>query len=161
MFSHVNFFDKCEERLHKHEICFTLGRAASSGRSGKAMTQSGLSGRRVLVVEGESRIAMLVRDILEDMGCEVVTASRLGDARQKAASLAFDVALLDIDLDGQPSFRLADELAARGIPFVLATGYRASKIPPEFKQVPVLQKPFLRAELERVLLTALAAGEER
>lgn len=125
------------------------------------MTQSGLSGRRVLVVEGESRIAMLIRDTLEDMGCEVVAmASRLAEARQKATSLAFDVALLDINLDGQSSFSLADEFAARGLPFVLATGYRASRIPTEFKHVPILQKPFLRAELERVLLTALAACPE-
>lgn len=120
------------------------------------MTQSDLSGRRVLVVEDESRIAMLIRDTLEDLGCEVVAvASRLQDALQKAASLEFDVALLDVNLNGEPSYPVANELAARGVPFVLATGYGSSKIPAELKQAPVLQKPFLRAELERVLLAAL------
>lgn len=122
------------------------------------MTRSHLSGRRVLIVEGESRIAMLVRDTLEELGCEVVAiASRFQDALEKAAALAFDIALLDVNLDGRPSFAIANELVARGVPFVLATGYGASTIPAELKKVPVLEKPFLRAELERVLLAALAS----
>lgn len=122
------------------------------------MTKSDLRGRRVLVVEGESRIAMLIRDTLEDLGCEVVAiASRFQDALEKATGLVFDIALLDVNLGGQPSFAIASELAARGVPFVLATGYSSPTVPAELKQAPVLEKPFLRAELERVLLAALAS----
>lgn len=120
------------------------------------MTGSDLRGRRVLVVEDESRIAMLIRDTLEDLGCEVILASRLDDARTKADSLDFDVALLDVDLNGESSLPIATRFAARGVRFVLATGYGASTIPEELKHVPVLQKPFLRVELERALLAALA-----
>ena len=121
------------------------------------MTQSELSGRRVLVVEDESRIAMLIGDVLEDLGCEVVAlASRVDEALEKVASLDFEVALLDVNLNGEPSYPVADELAARGMPFVLATGYGAARIPAQLKHAPVLQKPFLRADLERALLTALA-----
>jgi CheY-like chemotaxis protein len=120
------------------------------------MTQSDLSGRRVLVVEDEPRIAMLIRDTLEDLGCQVVAiASRLQEACAKAATLEFDVALLDVDLKGEPSYPLANELVARGVPFVLATGYGAPAIPADLKDVPVLQKPFLRAELERMLRLSL------
>jgi CheY-like chemotaxis protein len=119
------------------------------------MSGSGLSGCRVLVVEDESRIAMLIRDTLEDLGCEVVAvASRLEEARKKASSLEFDVALLDVNLDGEPSFPIAYDLLARGVPCVLATGYGVSRIPADLKDIPVLQKPFLRAELERTLLRA-------
>lgn len=124
------------------------------------MTGSDLSGRRVLVVEDESRIAILIRDTLEDLGCEVVAfASRFEDAREKAKSLAVDIVLLDVNLGGEPSFPIASDLASRGVPFVLATGYGSPKIPEELKFAPVLQKPFLRAELQRALLTALFTKE--
>ncbi|HET8638403.1 MAG TPA: response regulator [Acidobacteriaceae bacterium] len=120
------------------------------------MTQSDLRGRRVLVVEDESRIAMLIRDTLEDLGCQVVAiASRLEEARARAASLEFDVALLDVDLHGEPGYPVADELAARDIPFVLVTGYGAPAVPADLEDAPSVQKPFLRAELERALRIAL------
>lgn len=120
------------------------------------MAKSDLGGHRVLVVEGESRIAMLIRDTLEDLGCKVVAmVSRLDDARTKAASLEFDIALLGVELSGESSFPMAHELAGRGTPLVLITGYGTTGIPSELKQVPVLQKPFRRVELERALLAAL------
>lgn len=124
------------------------------------MSGSGLSGRRVLIAEDESRVAMLMRDTLEGIGCEIVAvASRLHEARENIATLQFDVAILDVNLNGEPSFPLANELAERGLPFIFAAGYGESKIPPELKHAPVLQKPFLRAELERALLAALATRE--
>lgn len=120
------------------------------------MANTDLSGRRVLVVEDESRIAMLIRDTLEDMGCEVVaTAARFEDALQKATSLPFDVALLDVNLDGQPSYPIAQALADRGRAFVFATGYDTSNVPQALHNAPVLQKPFMRRDLERALRQAL------
>lgn len=121
-----------------------------------ALANTDLSGRRVLIVEDESRIAMLIRDTLEDLGCEVVaTASRFDDAWEKAMSLPFDVALLDVNLDGEPSYPIALELADRGRAFVFATGYGTSSLPQSLHDAPILQKPFMRCELERALRAAL------
>ncbi len=121
-----------------------------------AAAEPNLSGRRVLVVEDESRIAMLIRDTLEDIGCEVVgTATRFDDALEKAISLPFDVALLDVNLNGEPSYPIAQALAERGRAFVFATGYGTSNLPESLHDAPVLQKPFLRSDLERALRAAL------
>lgn len=121
------------------------------------LANTDLSGRRVLVVEDESRIAMLIRDTLEDMGCEVVaTAARFDDAWEKATSLPFDVALLDVNLDGETSYPIAEALAERGRAFVFATGYGTSNVPEALHNAPVLQKPFMRRDLERALQQALA-----
>ncbi|HEX6613998.1 MAG TPA: response regulator [Rhodanobacteraceae bacterium] len=121
------------------------------------MIESGLGGRRVLVVESESRIARRIRDTLEDLGCEVVAiASRLAEARARAGTLEFDIALLDLELNGESCLEIATDLSERGIPFVLTVGDGTTKIPPELKHAPVLPKPFLRSELERSLLVTLA-----
>lgn len=119
-------------------------------------TVHGLNGRRVLVVEDESRIAMLVHDFLEDMGCEVVgVAARFEDGLRKATSLTFDVAVLDVNLNGRTSYPIAQVLMDRGCAFIFATGYDASHVPPALDGAPVLHKPFMRRELERALRTAL------
>jgi DNA-binding response OmpR family regulator len=108
------------------------------------------------VVEDESRIAMLIRDTLEDMGCEVVaTAARFDDALEKAVSLRFDVALLDVNLNGESSYPIAQVLAERDRAFVFATGYGTSNLPEALHDAPVLQKPFMRRDLERALRAAL------
>ncbi|HEY3520844.1 MAG TPA: response regulator [Rhodanobacteraceae bacterium] len=117
---------------------------------------SGLAGCRVLVVEDEARIAALIGDTLEDIGCEVVaTATRFDDALDKATSLSFDVAVLDVDLNGRPSYPIAEALDERGRAFVFATGYGAAHLPSSLHGAPVLQKPFGRRDLERVLLEVL------
>ncbi|HEX7128679.1 MAG TPA: hypothetical protein VF217_01270 [Rhodanobacteraceae bacterium] len=120
------------------------------------MSESDLGGRRVLVVESEARVANRIRDTLEALGCEVVAvASRLADARAHAVALKFDIAMLDVELSPEPCLEIANDLSVRGIPFVLTVVDGATKIPPELKHAPVLQKPFLRFELERSLLVAL------
>jgi CheY-like chemotaxis protein len=116
-----------------------------------------LAGRRVLVIEDESMVMMLLQDMLEDIGCEVVdSASRLGEALAKAKSLTFDVAILDINLDGERTFPIAEVLAERGVRFVFATGYGVANLPPGLSGRPILQKPFQQQELERALRAALA-----
>jgi CheY-like chemotaxis protein len=116
-----------------------------------------LAGRRVLVIEDESMVMMLLQDMLEDIGCVVVgSASRLPEAIEKARSLTFDVAILDINLNGERTFPIAELLAERGLRFVFATGYGVANLPPGFDGRPVLQKPFQQSELERVLRAALA-----
>src|SRR5579872_120478 len=95
---------------------------------------------------------MFIEDVLVDMGCTVVgVASRFEDAMHKARTFSFDVAILDVNLDGQQTFPIAEALVQRGTPFVFATGYGAATLPAQMQGVPVLQKPFKPEELERVL----------
>lgn len=102
-----------------------------------------LSERRVLVVEDEALVAMLVEDALLDAGASVI-----GPAATVAEALALleretpDAAVLDLNLAGETSTPVADALAARGVPFVVATGYGADGLPPGHASVPVLAKPY-------------------
>jgi CheY-like chemotaxis protein len=117
-----------------------------------------LVGRRIFVVEDESVITMLLQDMFEELRYEVVNlASRFQDALDKAKTLSFEVAILDVNLNGQRTFAIAEALTERGLPFVFATGYGAAAVPENFRDAPVLQKPFRLADLERAVRTALAA----
>lgn len=114
-----------------------------------------LSGVRVLVVEDEAMVSMLVEEFLEELGCEVTgIASRLDEALEKAGSLTLDLALLDVNLAGRLSYPVADLLLARGIPVVFVTGYGAAALPEALHGVPVLSKPFRRNQLAAALQAA-------
>lgn len=116
-----------------------------------------LHGKRVLIVEDEARVAMMLELLLDDMGCEVAgMATRLDDAIAKAGALEFDVALLDVNLDGESSYPVAEAIAGRGLGFVFATGYGADRLPASMRNRPVLQKPYRLRDLERALAAALA-----
>ena len=118
--------------------------------------KNGLAGRRVFIVEDESMISMLLQDNLADIGCEVAgTAFRYPDALAKSKSLSFEIAILDVNLNGQFTFPIADILTERGLPFVFSTGYGGTRIPAPFQKAPVLQKPFQQQDLERALRAAL------
>jgi light-regulated signal transduction histidine kinase (bacteriophytochrome)/CheY-like chemotaxis protein len=99
---------------------------------------------RVLLVEDSGLVALQLQCLLEEAGCEVVgPASRVASALKLAVTKAIDAAVLDVDLDGTPSWDVADALTARSIPFMLATGYSADDALPErFRFVPKLLKPF-------------------
>jgi len=121
-----------------------------------ALDAKNFAGLRVLVIEDESMVAMLLEDTLAEIGCEVIgIASRFDDAVAKAKSLAFDIAILDVNLNGRKAFSIADLLAERGVAFVVATGYSAISLPASLQRAPVLQKPFRRRDLERALRAAL------
>ena len=127
------------------------------------MTEHRLSGVRVLLVEDEALVAMLVADLLHDDGAEVLgPAESVSDALEllagNAAEAAPHVAVLDMNLGGDPCDPIADALAAREIPFVLATGYDADALPERFAAVPVVGKPFETEELVRVLAELLGRG---
>jgi CheY-like chemotaxis protein len=108
--------------------------------------------RRVLVVDDEVLIAMLLGDMLEDLGCEVVgPALHLDMAIAMARDETFDWAILDISLEGTPSFPVAEVLRARNAPFVFASGYGAASVGSGFEDVPVIQKPFTIAQLSEAL----------
>ena len=121
--------------------------------------RTGIQGLRVLIVEDESLVSMLIEDTLADIGCTVVgVASRLDEALRKVSSLAFDLAILDVNLNGSETSPVAEALGKRGTPFILATGYGPGGIPESFKGAPILAKPFGQSDLERVLAAALASA---
>lgn len=111
-----------------------------------------LKGLRVLVVEDEMMVSMLIEDMLSDMGCDVVgPASRLDEAMELAQAGGIDCAVLDVNLGGQPIFPVADLLRERGCPFAFATGYGDAGLRDADRGTPVLQKPFREGDLARVL----------
>jgi len=113
--------------------------------------------RRILLVEDETMIAMMVEDFLVDLGWEVIVlAGTLDRALAMARDADIDAAILDVNLRGQDSFAAADILSERKIPFVFASGYGVDVIDDRFRGVPTLTKPFQRDELERALGRAMA-----
>lgn len=111
-----------------------------------------LNGLRVLVVEDEMLVSMLVEDMLMDFGCTVVgPAPDLEEAMALAKTADIDAALLDVNLAGKPIFPVADALKARGVPFAFASGYGQAGLAEGHRDAPVLQKPFRQSDLERAL----------
>jgi len=107
---------------------------------------------RFLVVEDEALVSMLIEDMLTDMGHDVVTVvSRIEDACDVAHAGDFDAAILDVNLNGRPSFPVADILTQRGIPFAFATGYGAKGLEGKFRTVPTIAKPFIATDLQSLI----------
>jgi CheY-like chemotaxis protein len=118
-----------------------------------------LDGCRVLIVEDDAMISMMLQDLLEDMGCSVVgVASRLEEAQRKGEAGGFDVALLDVNLRGEHTFPLAESMLERRQPFVLTTGYATTILPDPLRRATLLQKPYRRQDLERALWDAMHGG---
>lgn len=119
-----------------------------------------LKGRRILVVEDESLVAMLLETILEDMGClPVGPASTVDEALRAAqADPAPDLALLDVNVAGQKVFPVAEALRERGVPIVFSTGYGEGGLPEAWRGHVTLQKPFTEAAVRDALDRALAAA---
>jgi CheY-like chemotaxis protein len=113
--------------------------------------------RRILIIEDEVLIGMLLEDMLGDLGYEVAgTAARIEDALALARDARADAAILDINLNGAEVYPVADILAGRGIPFVFATGYGESGVPASYQQHPTMQKPFRQETLEGELASLFA-----
>lgn len=111
-----------------------------------------LQGKKVLIVEDEALIAMLFEDMLSDFGCDVVgPAMNVRQAMEVARSAAIDVAVLDVNLNGESSFPVATLLETRGVPFVFSSGYGANGLPPEWQDRPTLPKPFTSDQVADVL----------
>jgi CheY-like chemotaxis protein len=107
---------------------------------------------RVLLVEDEAIIMILMEDLLEELGCEVVaTAGQLDDAVAAARTGRFDLAFLDVNLRGVPVYPVADVLRARAIPFAFVTGYGTTGVATAHAEAPILQKPFQSRDLATVL----------
>jgi CheY-like chemotaxis protein len=110
---------------------------------------------RVFVVEDEVMIRMLLEDMLADLGYEIVaSAGGLEEAVGLARNADVDVAILDVNLNGNAVYPVAEILAARGVPFVFSTGYGERGMPEPYRDRPTLQKPFQLENLDRALATA-------
>ena len=133
--------------------------AESAAGAAERMTAKGLAGTRVLVLEDETLVSMMVEDMLADLACEVIGPfARLDQAIEAVSQMdaAPDVALLDVNLGRQQSFPLAEILRDKGIPFVFTTGYDDSGIPSEWRDRPALRKPFMLHHMKDALEKALA-----
>ncbi|MCA1660885.1 MAG: response regulator [Novosphingobium sp.] len=121
------------------------------------MDEQLLSGKRVLVIEDEMLVLMAIEDMLSDLGCTAITvAGNLEKALNLIATQAFDVATLDINLNGQRSYPAAQALSDAGVPFAFSTGYGEHGVGEGYQSRPVLNKPFTRPQLMTVLSVLLA-----
>lgn len=126
------------------------------------MSTNDLNGVRVLLVEDQMIVALQIEDMLRAVGCEVVgPVGTLQAAITLAQAEALDVALLDINLDGEKVYPTAEELQARGIPFILASGYGESTLPEKWRDQPRLSKPFRREQLEQLLRSVISRSRCR
>ena len=135
------------------------GATRESFRREQAMNDSAQAQPRVLVVEDEYLIRMLLEDMLADLGYAVAAAvGTVTEASALAANGDFSAAILDVNLDGQEIFPVADILKERGLPFVFVTGYGERSLPEPYRDRPALQKPFQAEQLEAALGGLLASA---
>lgn len=121
-----------------------------------SQTDARLKGLRVSVVEDETLVAILLEDMLVELGCEVLwTAHRVGKALDLVARSTPDAAVLDVNIAGDEVYPVAQALAARNIPFVFTTGYGTRGLHDPWRDRPIVQKPFQVEHLSDGLLTAL------
>lgn len=101
------------------------------------------------------QLAMMLDDLLTEAGCRVLKAARLAKALELVGTEPIDAAILDINLAGNQVFPVADALRQRGIPFIFTSGYGRDGLPPDYRDWPMLQKPYgvdaLHRALERLL----------
>lgn len=111
------------------------------------------AGRRILVVEDETAIAMIIEEVLREAGFEVVgPVSKLGTALSLAQTEILDAAVLDITIRGGLVYPVADILTQRNVPFVLASGYGEWALPEAYRGVPHLSKPFTPEDIDCMLV---------
>ena len=115
-----------------------------------------LADMSVFVVEDESLVLMNLEDMLAELGCRLVgPALRLDQAQAMLEAVAAaDIAVLDVNIGGHVIFPFAEQLKARGVPLVLATGYGRDGLPEEWQTATVLGKPYTFEDLAKALMTA-------
>jgi CheY-like chemotaxis protein len=109
---------------------------------------------RVFVVEDENLVALILEEMLIDLGHDVVgPVSRLSSALEMAQREDIDVAILDINIGGRESYPIADVLIARAIPVIFATGYHREKLPEVYRGRPMLNKPYQQDDVQDIFAT--------
>lgn len=112
---------------------------------------------RVLFVEDEAIVSMLIEDMLLDLGVEVVgPVSKMPEALVLAQEADIEAAVLDINIGGQLTYPVADILQSRGIPVIFATGYGATALPERYRGTPTIHKPFDQQHFANVMRAILS-----
>ena len=113
--------------------------------------------RSVLILEDESLLSMTIEEMVRDLGAQrVLSFTDSGHAEERARTEDIDCAILDVVIRGEPSFKIADILEARGIPFVFSSGLMATDLEHRHRHRPFLSKPFSDEQLKERILQALA-----
>jgi len=116
-----------------------------------------LSGRRILVVEDEMLIVLMIEGILEDLGCRsVISAATVRKAVSLIESECFDAAMLDMNLGGEDSSRVAEALSEKGVPFIYSTGNDRRDMAADSRDHAVLYKPYQESDLITALTKLLS-----
>jgi CheY-like chemotaxis protein len=118
-----------------------------------------LAGKRILLVEDEMLVAVLIEDLLEDLGCTTLGPfGTLKAALEAAETEIFDLAVLDVNLGGERAYGVAELLSHRNIPFLFLSGYGQSAMPADRPDWKVCSKPFRREELASALAHQLVSA---
>jgi CheY-like chemotaxis protein len=135
------------------------GRRAGRGVVGET-EQAGTTPPRILIVEDEPLIALMLTDMLADLGFQVVASvTQVADALTLLADMTIDIALLDVNIGAQKIDPVADLLAERGTPFIFTTGYGNAGVPSNHADRPILQKPFQFDDLAAAVRRQLGIAE--
>ncbi len=138
------------------------GRRGMDKETAAAEIKLVISGNRVMIVEDEALVAIVVSESLSVLGCSVIGPfSRCADAMAAVDAGDVDAAILDVNLDGEMVYPLADILTERGLPFIFVTGYGAESIDRRFAHIPVMQKPVERNMLQRIFVPNVSAKPPR
>jgi PAS domain S-box-containing protein len=150
---------KCTLSIPRRETIIPSMSKKTNGADNSPAAPKIAYGRRVLVVEDEALVAMMIQEFLTEYGHSVVgPIGRASEALLAAKETDYDAAILDINLGDGMAYPVADILSARGVPFVFITGYEADTVEDRFSHVPVLQKPIERQALQRLFVTGLNDG---
>src|SRR5438128_687619 len=143
---------RCVHRRYLRTL--KLGRAKDS-----IMISTRPEGCSVFLVEDEVMIRMMVADMLEELGYSVAAeAGEIGEAVRLAQSTEFDLAILDVNVNGKVITPVAELITARNRPFIFATGYGSSGLPQEYRDRPALQKPFQLETLAQVIASTMKSA---
>ena len=124
-----------------------------------AKARHDLSGKRILVIEDSPVVGPFTADLLEDLGCEVVgPAPNMAAGRELIDVADFDAAIMDVHIRGERVFPLCDALEAKGVPFVLTSGYADWTMPDKWRDRPRLQKPYTIDDVSEALVGLLSAS---
>jgi CheY-like chemotaxis protein len=117
-----------------------------------------LTGRRILLIEDSPVVGPFTADLLGELRCEVVgPAPNMAAARELIEEGGYDAALVDIHIRGERVFPLCDVLEAKGVPFVLTSGYADWQMPDKWDGRPRLQKPYTLDQVREALSGVLIA----
>jgi len=134
-------------------------RKTGNGAANSTVEPTMANCRRVLLVEDEALVAMMIQECLTEYGHSVVgPISRAADALAAAKQGEFDAAILDINLSDGMAYPVAEILSQRGVPFAFVTGYEADTVDERFSKVPILQKPIERQMLQRLFVQSATSA---